>query len=244
MARSREGERRDRRPGLCVVVLLSLIAGSCGGDGDETPPGENDVWDIDVDGIPAFVEDDFIEVEKIQRISRFRSGEGHDYSDAFESCRSMKHYFVPKANLDWSTVVIRSPVEGKITRAEQEWAGTKYEIQSHDHPAFRFVIFHVAPSALLVPGERVAAGQVLGQHIGQQTYSDVAVIVNDPTHQGRMVSYFETATDAVFATYAQRGVESRQALIITRAERDAGPLTCSGDTFADGGSLPNWVELD
>ena len=42
------------------------------------------------------------ELDKIDKISKFRSGIGHDYWDDFENCRSMKHYFFPYDTLDWA----------------------------------------------------------------------------------------------------------------------------------------------
>jgi hypothetical protein len=182
--------------------------------------------------------------DSIGRISRFRSGYGHDYSDAFEDCRSMKHYFEPRPQADWSKIRIVAPVRGKITRAEQEWAGLKLEIESADRPAFRFVIFHLSPAAAFQPGDTVSQGRLLGTHIGPQTLSDIAVIVNDPTRQGRMVSWFDVLTDPAFARYQARGVATRSAFIISRSERDASPLQCSGETFSGPGSIENWVQLN
>jgi len=57
------------------------------------------------------------------------------------------------------------------------------------------------------------------------------------------VSWFEVMTDAVFQRYAARGIASRESLIISRAERDAEPLTCSGETFTSFGTIQNWVTL-
>ena len=37
------------------------------------------------DALPKFVSTNYIELEKITRISKFRSSAGHDYSDDFES---------------------------------------------------------------------------------------------------------------------------------------------------------------
>jgi len=74
--------------------------------------------------------------------------------------------------------------------------------------------------------------------------SDIAVIVNDPTHQGRMVSYFEVIKDEVFNEYSSRGVTSREDLIISKAIRDANPLECSGDTFVTSDTLENWIYLN
>ena len=42
-------------------------------------------FDLDTERIPIFVSSDYIDLSKIYRISRFRSGEGHDNSDDFES---------------------------------------------------------------------------------------------------------------------------------------------------------------
>jgi hypothetical protein len=226
---------------ISIPFLFSLTA--CHKDSENSPPVKTDIWDIDKDGIPKFVSTNYIEIDKIYRISRFRSSEGHDYSDAVEHCRSMKHYFEPKGTLDWTTVKIYSPVTGKITRVEEEWAGTKIEIACDQYPAFRFSIFHIQTLKPYSIDEVVTAGTQLGTHIGSQTMSDISVIVNDPTRQGRMVSYFDTLADSVFTLYQNRGVSNRDELIIAKAVRDANPLTCSGDTFVSSDTLNNWVIL-
>jgi len=210
----------------------------------EKPASSDDTWDIDQNGIPEFVTTNYIEIDQIYRISKFRSAVGHDYSDAFEDCRSMKHYFEPRGDVDWSTIKIYSPVSGTITRVENEWAGTKIEVASDDYPAFRFSIFHINLTAARNVGDKLDAGEQLGTHFGSQTMSDIAVIVNDPTHQGRMVSYFEVINDEVFNEYSSRGVTSREDLIISKTLRDANPLTCSGDTFVTSDTLENWIYLN
>ena len=205
---------------------------------------KNDIWDIDKNGIPKFIKTNYIELDKIYRISKFRSSVGHDYSDAYEQCRSLKHYFEPKSNLDWTTVKIYSPVKGIITRVEQEWSGTKLEIASDDYPAFRFSIFHINISKQFVVNDKVTEGELLGTHIGIETYSDISVIVNDPTKQGRMVSFFDVMTDALFLEFSDRGLSSRADIIIPKTVRDASPLNCSGDTFTSTDVLENWVYLN
>lgn len=155
----------------------------------------------------------------------------------------MKHYFEPKGDVDWSTIKIFSPVTGIITRVEQEWAGTKIEIASEDYPAFRFSIFHLNSQVTHHTNDIVQAGEQLGTHIGTQTMSDIAVIVNDPTHQGRMVSYFEVMTDDLFAEYSKRGVNKREKIIISKELRDLNYLTCNGDMFVTTDTLENWVVL-
>ena len=50
------------------------------------------------DHLPKFIQADFIELDKIESISLFRSGVGHDSTEnpsIGETCRSKKHYFSP-----------------------------------------------------------------------------------------------------------------------------------------------------
>jgi len=92
--------------------------------------------------------------------------------------------------------------------------------------------------------DTIAAGKFLGTHIGSQTMSDISVIVNDPTRQGRMISFFDVMTDALFREYADRGVSNREIMVISKAIRDANPLSCNGDTMISSDTLPNWVVLN
>ena len=230
---------------IVIILLFFLIIPGCSKKHDANNNTTNDIWDIDKDGIPKFVNTNYIELSKIYMISKYRSSIGHDYSDSFEQCRSLKHYFQPKDNVDWTTVKIYSPVSGTITRVEQESVGgTKIEIASDDYPAFRISIFHINLQGTRAVDDKVSAGEQLGTHIGSQTYSDISVIVNDPTKQGRMVSWFDIITESVFNEYSARGINSRAEVIISKSERDANPLTCSGDTFTSSDPLENWVYLN
>lgn len=192
-----------------------------------------------VTGLPRFVETDYIELSKIYRISKFRSGIGHDYSDDFESCRSMKHYYQPQASVEWADIKIYSPVDGVVSRKFEEWAGTQVWIQSSAYPEFEFRIFHIDLDPAIDIDSIVSAGQQLGTHIGSQTMSDIAVSVN----RIRLVSYFDVMSDSLFQNYQLRGLTSRDELIISEAERDTDPLTCVGEEFTNSGNLENWVIL-
>jgi hypothetical protein len=226
---------------LSILVFVFCTTGCSKKNSTITP---NYIWDIDKNGIPVFVKTNYVELAKIYRISKFRSSVGHDYSDASEHCRSMKHYFEPGSGVDWTTVKIYSPVKGIITRVEQEWAGTKLEIESVDYPAFRFSIFHINTLKQYYVDDKVAEGEFLGTHIGTQTYSDISVIVNDPARLGRMVSFFDVMTDALFKEFSVRGLSSRDDVKIPKAIRDANPLTCNGDTFSTSDALESWFYLN
>lgn len=225
-----------------MVAFHLLMASACKKDKDEKP-ADTSVWDVDNKPLPQFIDLFPIEMDKIRRISKFRSSVGHDYSDFVEHCRSMKHYFEPKATIDWAQVKIFAPADGKITRVENEWAGTKIEMECKAYPAFRISLFHVNMSSPLQVGDVVTKGQLLGYHYGTATFSDVSCIANDPTKQGRMVSFFQLATDGLMSSLVSRGINSRDDLIISKQVRDASPLTCNGDQFAPGDTLPGWVDL-
>jgi hypothetical protein len=201
------------------------------------------LYDLDALGVPKFVGRDYIDLTSIARISRFRSGIGHDYSDDVERCRSMKHYFQPRGDVDWGAVSIFAPVAGRVTdmRAETTF-GTQVQIVPNEQPAMTLIIFHVRPEAALASGSAVSSGQRLGTHFGSQTMSDIAIRAQTPRGM-RFVSYFDAMSDSLFQGYAARGVSTRSAMIVSASERDADPLSCVGEQFRATGTLPNWIDL-
>ncbi len=227
---------------LLSVFLVLLTAASCDKESAaviQTVAGPSD----SVVTVPLrFISKDYIELNKIERISKFRSGIGHDYRDGAESCRSMKHYYQPKSGTAWNSVKIFSPVTGTVERTFEEWAGTQVWIRPALQPKFTVIIFHIALLKPLSANDSVAAGAQLGTHIGAQTMSDIAVGYSGGT-SWQLLSYFSVMTDSLFASYSDRGVLSRDELIITKAARDADPLNCSGESFGSSGTLENWVVL-
>lgn len=238
---------------VCLPILIPVFLAGCGNDGSsptEVPdPEESPMIDVAADGIPRFVQTDYIDLSKVGSITRFRSAQGHDYSDEFETCRSMKHYYRPIWVPDEPDLAIGvfAPVTGTVSWKEGEWAGVQIHIQSEEHPAINFMIFHIDLEQALDVGDRVVEGQLLGQHIGNVTWSDIGVRIHTaPEGRTKYVSYFETMTDSLFATLQARGVASRSDFVISKEERDADPLTCNGLDFLTFGSgvLEDWVYLN
>lgn len=227
---------------LLVVVLISCGGG--GGQGGGTNWYGADTYDVNTNGIPKFVSVDYIELSKIQMISKFRSSAGHDYSDDFETCRTMKHYYWPFGGSPWTEINIYSPINGTISKNFQEWAGAQIWIKSNDYPAFYIIIPHLNLSNPLNEGDMVIAGQLLGNHIGDQTMSDIMVGVNTPSGW-KLLSYFDVITDFLFQSYQTRGVSSREMMIISKDARDADPLTCvRWGGYTNSGNIGNWISLN
>ena len=65
--------------------------------------------------LPHFITSSHLDISGLERISRFRSNAGHDYSDSFEACCSMKHYFRTVNYYEVRfTQPIYSPVDGVV----------------------------------------------------------------------------------------------------------------------------------
>jgi len=234
---------------LMAGVLLALLSG-CGGGGGSNSSA---TYDVDALGVPKFVSTNYIELTQkdggdyiINKISRFRSSDGHDFSsflDHVETCRSMKHYF-KTPNL---STKIYSPVDGVITRIQEEEyppleGGTQIDIRSDSHPAFKFTIFHIKEDNPFTLGQKVAEGERLGTHASLGTVSDIAVYVNTPTGY-RLVSYFETLTSTALTPFTDRYPGFLADVIITEADRNDNPLTCSGDAFIGLDLLPKTISF-
>ena len=135
-----------------------------------------DIYDISQNGIPKFVQQDFIELSKIKRISKFRSNAGHSYTDDYEKCRSMKHYYQLTLYGGYSTTdsaKVYSPIAGTIERVmdENSTNGIQLWIKSSQYKAFTFHIFHIITNRKYTIGMKVTEGELLGKTTG----TDIAV---------------------------------------------------------------------
>lgn len=216
------------------------------------------VSDFDENNLPKFVKADFIDLDRIERISKFRSGQGHDFSQGTkESCRSMKHYYGPpnpnSQDLDPKTytpeepfINIYSPVNGTVQSIEKEHfpIGVQIYLKPNDYPQFIVRLFHIHPKDGLKSGDKVTAGEKLG-YIGATLGTDVAINVRSIGGQ-KFFSYFQVISDEVFQKYKQRGANTINDFIITKEYRDANPLECNGESFAENYSdnLSDFVQLN
>lgn len=203
-------------------------------------------YDLATLGPPRVLNASYIDLTKIERISRFRSTVGHSYVDGSgETCRSMKHYFQPLTGIDWTTVGIFAPASGTILSiAPDGAAGFRIMLRPLAQPAMYVALFHVNLDPDIVKDAWVGEGQHIGQHASPFTMSDIAVGFGGK-EDGALLSYFQTMTDGAFAQFQARGVPSREAAIITKAERDADPVPCVGEQqFTVQGTLPDWLVLN
>lgn len=215
---------------VVYAVYLVEIAGVFAG-GQRYPMG------LDQSSLPKFVTFNQIEVDELDEVTKFRSGSGHSYTDPYEGCRSMKHYFVTSNKEGGiNEVPIYSPVDGKITVSLWDnQDGTQVWIKPDGYPQFTVILFHVSKLDGVPWFSRVEAGQQIGWQ--KTNGNDVAIMQAGP-FGWRFRSVFQVMDDKTFAEYAEYGITDREQMIISKKERDANPFECKGQMFTHSTRLP------
>jgi len=215
-----------------LLAILLLLAVGCG----KVPFETATTYDLDGLGVPKFMTSNFVNLDKIKSIVKLRSSHGHDYSDDFESNRSMKHYFIPKAAFADANDQIEcySPINGKIIDVFNERInGKQIRIRSLDYnyTGWIVILFHLNTN--MTSGTNISAGQLLG-YFDVRGGNELDIAVQCITFMGtHLFSCFDVMTDSVFNDYIARGVPNRETLIISKEYRDANPADFSGERELD-----------
>ena len=178
---------------------------------------------------PKFIVHDITNLDMIQKISKFRSTEGHDYSDSFEIERSMKQHYCPFPKYIGyiNKVPIYSPVYGEIVRIEKELtpnSGFQVRIRVKDHKDFIVILFHVNIFKNITAGLKVYPGQMIGYvHLLYPCF-DVAILRILYNNKIKYYSIFEVMDDKVFEKYKAKGIFSRDIMVKSRKEADYSPF--------------------
>jgi len=216
---------------------------------------DTQTYDYTTLGVPKFVNTIYIDLTKISEISKFRSSFGHDYSDSrqfgvdaykdpaegnrLEGCSSMKHYFMTPDD----SVAIYAPTSGVVSRMfDESIGGTQVQITSSVQPAFTFTMFHVVLTSPLAEGDLVTEGQLLGHHVGTQTWSDIAVTVHT-TRGYHLISYFETLTDKAFEAFKAKGATAPGDFIFSLGYRKTFPIFYCATSTSPKSTEPESVKL-
>ncbi|MCX6147860.1 MAG: hypothetical protein NTW25_11540 [Candidatus Kapabacteria bacterium] len=221
------------------IVLITFILLGCNSNIIQ-PVVDNPIQTIDS---VHFLTSSYIELSKIKQVSKFRSGIGHNYSDDFENCLSMKHYFYPKDSINWSEIAIYSPVNGRVVRLDSEWAGVQIHIQPLNFSKYNIIIFHLNFTRSIKLGDSIKSGEQIGKHIGNQTYSDIAISSTE-NNKYKLLSYFDVISDSLFQKFKQNNTSKRNDFIISKELRISDPLNCINDSFSSEGKIGNWFYFE
>lgn len=245
-----------RRIGIVILILASAVIA---------------LFVLAKNAPPPQIVANFTELDKIEKISRYRSCAGHTTvpQNEREMKRSMKHYFsVRPGYLGDNTVEIYSPYDGFVTSIREDLAeGLEGEIWIAPKDIFvilppigrwTFSVQHINIREGLKRGSEVKAGELIG-------YAAVSEVSNRDTFdvvygKGALVpkmidnwmgpfsdldSVFNQMSDGVFARYQKRGVASKEEIIISKEERDQSPCTYkdNGPYFLNQEDADNWAIL-
>lgn len=219
---------------------------------------------------PPQITANFTDLDKIEKISKYRSCAGHVTvpQDERESRRSMKHYFWVKPEYNKSnTVEIFSPYDGYVSVLRSE-PGQNLEgeiwIRAKSNLVFlppigvwQFSVQHIDVRKDLKRGSEVKAGELIGYAALSKERGDSFDIV-----YGKMSiipkkidnwtapfidldSVFNQMSDEVFSKFKQKGIASKEDLIISKEKRDQTLCEYQGDGpyFNDQFAENNWTVL-
>jgi hypothetical protein len=205
--------------------------------------------DFDLGSIAQVARFNFSELEKFSRMSKLRSGVGHDYSfntdehdPTGSSCRSMKHYFLPVGtplknelydktshSFEWMSIKFFAPADGVIQDLGDDH---QFVVESTHFPGYYFKFHHVHLSSGLRHGSTVVAGQQIGTLAEEDAWGEIGVEVRVNSRKVYLLSFLQVATDQVLDLYRMRGLTDVADVVITKEERDAVPLRCNKSSAA------------
>ncbi len=179
-----------------------------------------------------------LDLSQIEKISKFRSCVGHDYSGLNsarekETLRSMKHYVNPLPELIGSDKVkVYAPFDGIVSEVKESFPGKQVFISSSKDRSWNFIFFHIVPTAKIKSGAEVKAGQLVGSgspdspasfDIGLKKFGFAGQIFDSP---------FMQMSDSVLEEYKSQGITPEN-IIIPKEARDRAPCPVEGTINGD-----------
>lgn len=219
---------------------------------------------------PPQIVANFTELDKIEKISKYRSCAGHTTvpQDEREMKRSMKHYFSVKPEyLGDDTVNIYSPYDGFVAVIREDRAdGLEGEIWIAPKDMFvmlppvgrwTFSVQHINIREGLKRGNEVKAGELIGYAAvaaGNRNTFDVIYakgslvpkrIDNWMGPFSDLDSVFNHMSEGTFAQYREKGISSKEELVISKQERDQNPCVYkdNGPYFLNYENSEDWTTL-
>lgn len=219
---------------------------------------------------PPQITANFTELDKIEKISKYRSCAGHTTvpQDMSEMKRSMKHYFWVKPEfLGGETVKIFAPYDGYVSVLRQDsQEGLEGEIWIAPKDIFvilppigrwMFSVQHINIRDGLKQGGEVKAGDLIGYGALSANNRDTFDIVfakgsivpkkidNWRGPFSQLSSVFDHMSDEVFSRYSKKGIASKEELIISKDQRDKNPCVYkeAGPYFLNQYDPTNWAVL-
>lgn len=183
---------------------------------------------------PPQITTNFIDLNTVEKISKYRSCQGHIVipQDESETMRNMKHYVVLKPQYyGGNKVAVYAPISGDVSVRSETEKGLEGEVWLGQRGSdWQVSIQHLVISQDIRDKQKVTAGQTLGYvanrgidivyGIGAKTEK---VIDGYASPYLALDSIFNHMADEVFDKYRARGIETRDSLVYSKDFRDQNP---------------------
>ncbi|MFA5052248.1 MAG: hypothetical protein WC544_04315 [Patescibacteria group bacterium] len=208
---------------------------------------------------PPTITANFIDPSKVDRISKFRSCQGHVVvpQDGSETKRNMKHYLMIQEAYQGKQVEVYAPYDSTVSIRELSNQDLEGEISfAVNGSDWSMSILHLVVLDTLKNGDEVKAGDLVG-HIPDKgidlVYSaggeGVKMIDGWESPYGALDSVFNHMSDAAFSQWLGDNVRDRSDLIYTKEFRDANPCQLETSSNAQDAQLndhdhpEDWVTI-
>jgi hypothetical protein len=182
---------------------------------------------------PPLITASFIDASKVEKISKFRSCQGHTVvpQDGSESRRNMKHYLLLLPEFIGKKLDVYAPYDATVNFRTDTSKDLEGEISFETRGSnWSMSILHLVVLDTLKNGQKVKAGDLIG-HVADRgidlVYSSggdgVKMIDGWESPYGALDSVFNHMSDAVFDKYLSDSLKARQDMIYAKAFRDANP---------------------
>jgi len=228
-------DRKKKKIVLGIFISVVIVAGIV-----FIPIG------IDAAGpAPKFIEENWIELDKIANISKFNSAIGHGFPLPWDET-SKKHYFRAFNSCGDSNedVKVFAPTDAIITwimdeshRLDNgEIRGKQLHLVSTTHPSIEFTLFHInIEKTNLRVFQRVKAGDELGFcDMRDECDTDIAVM-----RGGQSISWFELLSEDLREEYEDRGLKLED---VIKSEEEIRETKEDGYGF-DNEDPDDWIQL-
>jgi hypothetical protein len=200
-----------------VLVLALIVLSSCAQPSDD-----------------AFIVSNPLDLDQIDRISKFRSCVGHDYSGLNvdgekETLRSMKHYIEQLPSVQISDVKVFAPFDGTVRDIQEASPGQTVYISVDGW--WNFIFFHIALEPGIVEGTDIESGQLIG-YVDKSTHNFDMGLKKFGIIRQTFDSPFLHMSKPVLDEYVQRGITLVN-IIIPKTTRDNEPCPVQGERNGD-----------
>lgn len=207
------------------------------------------------DSVAPVLTKNFVDISKVEKISKFRSCQGHIVvpTDESETKRNMKHYVLLKEEFRGiNKVQLFAPYDARVSSFSNPAEGLEGELWFDSGSDWQFSIEHINIIPELKDGGNVKAGDLVG-YSGPNGFDIVyavgaqapKIIDGYTSPFAKLGSVFMHVSDDLFREFQNHGIKSKQDFEYTKEYRDNNPCKYRDNQggLNDADHPEDWIKL-